>query len=216
MAESVALVAERRPERGTHQSRRLRRKGLVPGVLYGHKEETVALALPRDEVEKAIRHGVRIVDLKADGKEEKALIRDVQWDHLGQDLLHVDFARISLDERIAVDVHIELRGTAPGVTAGGSLDQPIHTLNIECLAISIPESIRVPINELQIGSAIHVRDLVLPEGVKALANPDAIVVHVKAPVVEAPAAVAAPEAAGQTAEPEVIGRKAAEEEEESE
>ncbi|HEV3078320.1 MAG TPA: 50S ribosomal protein L25 [Gemmataceae bacterium] len=215
MAESLVLVAETRAGRGKQAARRLRRTGKVPAVLYGHKEETLSVALPLEEVEKAIRRGVRVVDLKAGGKEEKALIRDVQWDHLGKDLLHVDFARVAADERIVLTVPIELRGTAPGVTAGGVLDQPIHTLSIECLAISIPDTIRVNIGELQIGSAIHVRDLALPAGVKAMSDPEAIVVQVKQPVAEEEAPVAAE--AAEAAEPEVIGAKEkAEAEEESE
>src|SRR5207244_1555534 len=141
-------------------------------------------------------------------------IRDVQWDHLGKELLHVDFARVALDERIVVTVPLEIRGTAPGVTAGGVLDQPIHTLSIECLAISIPNSIRVNVGELQLGAAIHVRDLVLPPDVKAMSDPDAIVVHVTLPAAE-PEPVAAPEAA-EKAEPEVITQKKAEEAEEAE
>ncbi len=212
MAESVALVTQPREGRGSQAARRLRRKGIIPAVIYGHKEETLCVALPLEELERAIRHGVRVVDLKTNGKEEKALIRDVQWDHLGKELLHVDFARVALDERIVVSVPLELRGVAPGVNAGGTLDQPIHTLSVECLAVSIPESIRVNVGELQIGSAVHVRDLVLPEGVKAMTDPDAIVVHVTTKLVEAEAPVAAA-AVPEAAEPEVIGRQKAEEEE---
>jgi large subunit ribosomal protein L25 len=214
MAESIALVTQPRAGRGSQAARRLRREGLIPAVLYGHKEETVCVALPREELEKAIRHGVRVVDLKADGKEGKALIRDVQWDHLGKELLHVDFARVAVDERIVVTVPLEIRGQAPGVNAGGTLDQPIHTLSVECLAISIPESIRVNVGELQIGSAIHVRDLVLPPGVKVMSDPDAIVVHVTTKMVEPEAA--APVEVPEQAEPEVIGRQKAEAEEEGE
>jgi large subunit ribosomal protein L25 len=218
MADAVVLVAEPRSTRGKQAARKLRRTGKVPAVLYGHKEETLSVALPLEEVEKAIRRGVRVVDLKAGGKEEKALIRDVQWDHLGKDLMHVDFARVAADERIVISVPIQLRGTAPGVTAGGVLDQPLYSLSVECLAISIPESIRVNIGELQMDMAIHVRDLVLPPDVKAMTDAEAIVVHVTKPALEPEAPVAAPEAAEQV-EPEVIGQKekaAKEEEEESE
>jgi large subunit ribosomal protein L25 len=148
---------------------------------------------------------------KSDPPEEKALIRDVQWDHLGKELLHVDFTRVAVDERIVVAVPLEIRGVAPGVNAGGTLDQPIHTLSVECLAIRIPDSIRVNVGELQIGGAIHVKDLVLPPGVKAMADPEAVVVHVTTKVVE-PEAVAPVEVPEQ-AEPEVIGRQKAEEEE---
>ncbi len=212
MADSVSLVAQPREGRGSQAARQLRRKGLLPAVLYGHKEETLSLALSTEEVENVIRHGVRVVDLQAGGKEEKALIKDVQWDHLGKELLHVDFARVAADERVVVTVHFEIRGTAPGVNAGGVFDQPMHALSVECLAISIPESIRVNVGELQIGGMIHVRDLVLPPGVMAMSDPDAIVVQISAPVAEAEAAPVAAEAAAQ-AEPEVIGRQKTEEEE---
>src|SRR5439155_21993053 len=112
MAESVVLVAETREERGKQAARRLRRMGKVPAVVYGHKEETLSVSLPLDDVQKAIRRGVRVVDLKAGGKEEKALIRDVQWDHLGKDLLHVDFTRVAADERIVITIPLQLRGIA--------------------------------------------------------------------------------------------------------
>src|SRR5947209_3945055 len=174
MAESMEFVAQVRSTRGSQKARQMRRKGLVPAVVYGHKEETVSISLPAEELEKAIRHGVRVVDLKTGGTVQKALIKEVQWDHLGKELLHVDFARVAADERVVVTVPIELRGIAPGVGAGGVLDQPIHTLSVECLAISLPESIRVNVNELQLGGSIHVRDLHLPEGVKVMADPDAI------------------------------------------
>jgi large subunit ribosomal protein L25 len=213
MVESLAMETQPRDGRGTRAARRLRKQGLVPAVVYGHKEATLSVALATDTLVKAIRHGVRVVDLKAGGKVEKALIRDVQWDHLGKELLHVDFTRVAADERVVLTVPVEVRGTAPGVSAGGLLDQPLRSLSIECLALSVPETIRVPINELQIGGVLHVRDLVLPPGVKAMAEPDAVVVQVKAPIVEVEVAPAAPAAEG--AEPEVIGRqKAAEEESE--
>ena len=213
MAEAVVLVAKKREGRGSRAAGKLRKQGQVPGVVYGHKEATVSVALSGDELTKAVRHGARVVDLKMDSGLEKALIRELQWDHLGMELLHVDFARVAADERIHVNVRIEIRGTAPGVSQGGVLDQPQHTLSVECLAVNVPDSIRVIVNELQLDGAIHVRDLHLPPDVKALADPDAIVVHIRPPQVEAPVA-AAP--AAETAEPEVIGRQAKAEEGEEE
>jgi large subunit ribosomal protein L25 len=208
MAEAVVLVTEKRTAHGSQQARRLRKAGKIPAVLYGHKEATLALTLPGDEFTRALRHGVRVIDLQHEGKQEKALIREVQFDHLGHEILHVDFARVAEDERIHVEVRIELRGTAPGVTAGGILDQPLHNIEIECPAISIPESIRVNIGELQIDGSIYVRDLKLPPGVTALTDGDAIIVHVTAPIAEPEPAAPA----GEQAEPEVIGRQKAEEE----
>jgi large subunit ribosomal protein L25 len=216
MAEVVKLVTQPRQGRGSQKARRLRQKGLVPAVVYGHKEATVQIALPQEEISKAIRHGSHIVELQTDGKGQTALIKEIQWDHLGKELLHIDFARVAADERVTVPVPVEIRGTAPGIAQGGVLDQPLHTLHLECPVVSIPASIRVNVGELQLGGSIHVRDLVLPPGVKAMDDPDVIVVHVKAKIVE-PEAVAAPAApTAEQAEPELIGRKPAAEEEEAE
>jgi large subunit ribosomal protein L25 len=213
MAETVVLSADAREGNGSHKARRLRREGLIPAVLYGHGEGTVSVSVNGEQFEHAIRHGVRVLDLKTTKGLEKALVKDVQWDHLGKHILHVDFARVSEKDRVQVPVPIELRGIAPGVTAGGLLDQPLHSIEIECGATAIPDSIRVSINELQIDQAIHVKDLKLPEGVVALADPDAIVVHVTQKQAE-PEPGAEPAAEG--VEPEVIGRQAKEEEEEAE
>lgn len=214
MAELAVLKISKREGRGTHRAEKLRLSGLVPGVVYGHKQETLSVALSRDALLGAIRHGARVVDLQPEtGVAEKAQIVEVQWDHLGQDVLHVDFRRVSADERIHLTVPIELRGIAPGVTGGGALDQPLHALEIECPAIHVPESIRVNIGELQLGAAIHVRDLTLPPDVKALADPDAIVVHVTVQQAEPEAAV---EPTPGQAEPEIVGRRVAAEEAEGE
>jgi large subunit ribosomal protein L25 len=216
MAESVSLTAQPRQLQGSSNARRLRRKGQVPGILYGHKLDTVPILLVTEDMEKALRQGARVVNLDLSGKKEQALIQQVQWDHLGMELMHVDFKRVSADERVVVNVRLELRGHSPGITAGGVLDQPLHSLSVECLALSVPESIRVNIGDMKIGDVIHVKNLVLPEGVKSMADPDAVVLQVKPPELEE-AAPAAPAVEGATAaEPEVIGRKAAEEEEKEE
>jgi large subunit ribosomal protein L25 len=219
MAEAVVLTTKPRKDLGKMNARRLRRQGLIPGVLYGHKEATVAVSLNKDDLGRAIRHGVRVVDVQAEGKMEKALIKEVQWDHLGLEILHVDFARVAADERVEVNVRVELRGTAAGIATGGVIDQPIHLLAVECLAIAVPDSIRVNVSALQLGQAIHVKELALPEGVKSLSDPEAVVVQVIAKLVEPEAPAAAPEGAvaAEQAEPEVIRReRPAEEEEEPE
>jgi large subunit ribosomal protein L25 len=214
MADQLVLTTKPRTQRGSRAAAKLRASGELPAVLYGHKEETVALTISAEALQNVIRHKARVVDLESGGSEtQKALIREIQWDHLGKDVLHVDFERVSAHERIHVSVPIELRGIAPGVTGGGVLDQPMHTLPIECPAISVPESIRVNVGELQLGAAIHVRDLSLPEGVTTSADPDALVVHVTLKQIEAEPVVAP---APGAAEPEVIGRKVEEGEEEKE
>lgn len=211
MAEVVVLAFETREGRGSHKAEKLRRAGKTPGVIYGHKEGTLSIAVSHETLFEAVKHNVRVVDLQGQGKTEKALIKDLQWDYLGKDILHVDFERVGVDERIKITIHIELRGVAPGIAGGGILDQQIHALHVECLAISIPDNVRVAIGELQKGQAIHVRDLKLPEGVTVLDDPDAIVVQVAEPRAET-----APTGEEATvAEPEVIrSRPVAEDEEE--
>lgn len=207
MAEYFLLKATPRDQFGSANARRLRKKGLVPAVVYGHKEAHLDVVLPRDDVEKVVKKGAHIVDLEAGGKTEKARFRELQWDTVGKELVHVDLMRVSKDERIVVPVRIELRGHAPGVGEGGVLDQPIHVLNVECPALEIPENIRVTVDKLKVGDAIHVKELTLPANVVAKAEPDAVVVQVKAHKEEvvAPAAAAAPTAEGAAAaEPEVI------------
>lgn len=204
------LVTQPREKYGSREARRLRQRGLVPAVVYGHGEGTASVALARDDLVKIVRHGTHVVDLQTGGNLQKALIREVQWDYLGKDLLHVDFARVAADERVTVTVPLDVRGIAPGIAAGGVLDQPLHSLSIECLVTAMPGSIRVNVGELQLGQAIHVRDLVLPPGVTAMADTDAVVVHVTQKQAE-PEAVAAP-ALPESGEPEVIGRQKEEEE----
>src|SRR5215207_9118403 len=205
MADALKLTTQPRTGTGSRDANRLRKAGRVPAVVYGHKEETLPITVSRDELAAALRHHARTVDLDLNGKAETVLIQQVQHDHLGSGLVHVDFRRVSRDERIRTTVEIELRGTAPGATGGGVLDQPLHKIHVECPAISIPESIRVRIDGLLLGQAIHVKELELPAGVKALDDPDLVVVQVKQQQAALPEPTAlAPEG---TAEPEVITKK---------
>lgn len=205
MAETFVLDVQKRTKSGTNAAKQLRKTGLVPAVMYGHGEATAVLSVPGDVLYKAIRRGVRIFDVKVNGAVQKTLLRDIQWDPLGHDILHADFYRVSADEKITLDVRVELRGTAPGVIAGGVLVQQVHSVSVECLIVNIPESLRVHIGELQIDQAIHVREMTLPEGVTVKNDPEAIIVQISKKVEE----VVAPAPGLPTidsAEPEVIGR----------
>jgi large subunit ribosomal protein L25 len=208
MADAIKLKSEPRPGQGSRDAVRLRKAGRIPSVVYGHKQAPISITVSRDELLTALRHHARTLELEVGGKSDTVLIQQVQHDHLGSSVLHIDFRRVSKDERIKTTVDIELRGTATGATSGGVLDQPLHRIHIECPALAIPESIRVKIEGLQIGQAIHVKELELPPDVKALEDPDLVVVQVKQQVivVEPTAAAAAP-IEGAAAEPEVITKK---------
>jgi large subunit ribosomal protein L25 len=206
MAELVKV--ERRETRGKRNARRGRRKGMLPAVLYGHGEEAISLALPADEFESAVRRGARLVKL-AGAVDEQAFIRAIQWDTWGTHVLHVDFTRVSEHEKVEVRVMIELRGEAPGLKAGGVVKQNLHEVQIECEATAIPDKLHVNINHLEMGQAITVAQLELPPGITLFAEPETVVVECAEPVEVVEEAGAPTEG-----EPEVIGRKKEEEEEE--
>lgn len=207
MSDLVSLDVEVRDKDklGTNYSRKLRKSGKLPAVIYGHKEETVSLAIPAESFVRALQHGARVMELKSNGKTEQTLIRDVQWDVYGIEVLHVDFERVSADERKVVEVALETKGDCAGVAAGNVLDIQMHNLELECPATKIPGTIQISVTALELGQAIHVKDLELPEGVKALADPEALVLHVIEPKEEV-------EETSEQAEPEVIGKPAEEEE----
>jgi len=213
MAIQMKLAASKRTQHGTNECRRLRKSGVVPGNVYGHHIAPVAISVPRETLLPVVRAGTRIVDLEMDGTTEKAMFREVQWDTFGMYVHHFDLVRINPDERVVVEVPIELKGTAAGVLAGGLLEQNLRHLELECLAIEIPDSIVVRVNDLVIGQAILVRDIELPPNTKCFNVPDALIVQVVEVVVteEEPAVAAAEAGPG---EPEVIGRKPDEEAEE--
>ena len=195
---------------GKRNNRRLRDSGYVPAVLYGHKKEVKSLILAAEELDAAVRHGNRFVALSG-GVSENAFIKDVQWNTWGTEILHVDFARVSAHEKVHVTVAIELRGESPGTKDGGVVKHALHTIELECEAASVPEKISVNINHLDFGKIFHVSDLELPKGVKALTDATAPVVSCMAPV-EVSEEDESANAGGE--EPEVIGRKKTEEEEE--
>ena len=194
------LNVEIRQDRGKRKSRRLRKSGSVPGVLYGHRKENVCLAVPAEPLDALVQHGSRLVTLTG-AVSESAFIREVQWDVWGTHVVHVDFTRISEHEKVQVQVTVEVRGEAPGVREGGVLNQSIHQVQIECPASAIPEKLEVNVNHLKLHDSITVADLELPEGASVLGDTAAVVVQCIEPV-EAPEEEVVGAEAG---EPEVIG-----------
>src|SRR3954452_716725 len=143
-SQSIQMTAQPRAELGSRANKRLRDRGLVPGVVYGHKEAVVPVTLPRKELVGHLNHGAHVFDLAFDGRSEKVLVKEVQYDHLGIEVIHVDFARVSLDERVEVTVPIELKGE-PNTDEGGVVTQVINELEVECLVTDIPDKIVVNI-----------------------------------------------------------------------
>jgi large subunit ribosomal protein L25 len=186
---------------GSRVARRLRAAGRIPAVIYGHKQAVIPISLVRGDVWKMIKTPGHLADLDVGGSTETVLIRDVQWDHLGKEILHLDFSRVSAEEVIETEVAVELRGQAAGIANGGILEHLVHSLSINCRAGAIPDSIKIDISHLEIDQGIHVRDLILPPDVTVNAEPEVLLVHVVVRgVAEEPTATEAESAAG----PEVI------------
>ncbi|MCX6355591.1 MAG: 50S ribosomal protein L25 [Candidatus Aureabacteria bacterium] len=191
--ERMKLKAELRDERGTRGAKRLRRKGVVPAVLYGEGPESMAIGVDTKDLSKVLRgkggeHA--IIDLQvektSEGKPLKktVIVKEVQRDHIKDIVLHVDFAAISLTEKLATKVAVVDSGEAVGVTQGGILEHILRELNIECLPADIPERILVDVSGLMIGKSIKVGDIVSPPDVKILNDANLIVFTVSVPKVE--------------------------------
>jgi len=210
VAETETLKARKREARGTKACRRLREAGQIPAIVYGHEQEPVAVQVAADDLDRALRHHSRMFNLRLGRKKESVLLRDIQHDALGDEVIHADFVRVAMDEAIEIEVPVTLRGK-PKVEHA-VLQQTLTALEVECLPSDIPEAIVALVGHLEMGQSISVADLEMPVGVKVLTDAETIVatltpaVREEEPIEEAAVAVEAAE------EPELIGREEAPEE----
>lgn len=203
--EIITLQGEKREKRGTRNAKRLRASGKLPAIVYGHGEPPEQISLMEHDVGVALGHGARILQVKVGGTTKPYLIKEIQYDHLASTPIHIDLARVDLNERVTVRVGIELRGVPRGVSEGGVLDQALASIEVECLVTEIPGTLHPLVTELKLNDSLYVKDLQLPPGVTALANPDDRVATVR---LFATDATPAPALEGDAApvEPERIGR----------
>jgi large subunit ribosomal protein L25 len=180
------LTAEARDGTGKGVARKLRASGRVPAVLYGHNQTSLALSVNARDLFHVLHTGAGanvLVDLVVDGKRHLALPREVQQNHIKEQLLHVDFLVVNRDETIAIDVPIREVGESPGVKAGGVVEHHIFELHVECLPSDVPEHIDADISTLELGDALRVGDITAPPGVTVLTNEDESVLAVVVPAV---------------------------------
>jgi len=212
--EYIPLEVNIRSGVGKGYCRRLRNKGFIPGVLYGGGKKTLHVELRATDLIHILHEGGEnvIINLRLpDSTQEIVMLKEKQIHPYKNFLLHADFCRISLKEKITVTVPIELVGIARGVKEGGILEQIMWQVEVSALPTQIPESIKVDIADLEIGSTVYVKDLVVEKGIEIKANPEAIVLSVVSPrEIEEVAEVPSEE----KAEPEVIKEKKREEVEE--
>lgn len=216
MAKQTKLKAILRDQVGGRASRKLGRAGFVPANVYGKDVKNLSLQLDKREITTLLAHATSehvLVDLEISENggttNRLALIQEVQHHPLRRDVIHVDLHEVKADEKIHAAIPIQPVGEADGVrNFGGVMEIAVHELEVECLPKDLPEILRVDVSALGLNQAIHVRDLQLPEGVTARANPDLTVISVNAPRVEAEPV---PGAAVAAAEPEVLKEKKPEE-----
>jgi large subunit ribosomal protein L25 len=170
MNETSVLEARLREQMGSKTATKVRKEGRVPAVVYGHKEVPVCISLDTHDFLEALHRGKRLLDVKIGSEPEKLLVKDLQYDYLGKNVIHADLMRVDVTEIIEVSIPIEYKGVAKGTLDGGVVEQHATSIVVKCLAINIPDSLVVSIKELALDSAIYARDMKLPEGV-TLASP---------------------------------------------
>lgn len=202
------LEVQVRERLGSRYAARLRSEGKLPAVIYGHKQDPQPVVVDYRAFTDIINHSAHLIEVSLDGKAEPCLIKDVQWDHLGVKLVHIDLERVNLDEQVQVEVELELVGEPKALQeAGNVLDQSLTSVEVACRADAIPEIIKHDISDLQAGEAVTVGDLKLPAGVQAVPEADVVVAHIQI-MQEQPE-----EEVAEGDEPEVIGRAEGEGEE---
>ncbi len=202
MSKIVQLKATSRGRAGKGASRAVRREGLVPGVIYGEKQEAQTISLKYREIEPHVHTGrfmSTLVDLDVEGKTVRAIARDIQFEPVRDFIIHVDFLRLGKGSRVAVDVPVHFKGqeVSPGIKAGGSLNVVSHTLALYCSSDFIPDELMIDVSALTIGQSVHVSDIKLPDGTSAVSRDDATLCTIAAQakeevVTEAPVSAEVP------------------------
>jgi large subunit ribosomal protein L25 len=186
------LGAEAREGVGKGVNRKLRAAGRIPGVIYGKKRDPQAIHLDPTALEKLLRGsgaGLNtLIDLSVGGRTDTVLVKELQRHPVKGAFWHVDFYQVDLTRKITVSVPLHFVGKARGVEFGGILDHPLRELEVECLPRAIPEFVEVDVSALEIGQAIHVSDLALPEGVEVKTDGALAVASVVLPAAEVEAA----------------------------
>jgi large subunit ribosomal protein L25 len=176
--ERVKLVVQNRALLGSAESRRLRRQGLIPGVLYG-REEPVAISIPERDLRSALttRGGLNaVLDVVVDGgKTHSSVLKEYQQDKIRGHITHVDLQEVRLDQPIHATVPVTLHGESAGVKEGGVMTQVTSEVNVEALPMEVPEHLEADVSEMQIGDTLRLSAIKLPAGVTLLDDPEEVV-----------------------------------------
>ena len=176
MENALLVKAQIREHTGSKAAQKLRKNGRIPAVVYGHKETPVAIDLDRRTIVEELHHGHRLMNVQIGKKKEQMIVKDLQYDYLGKNIIHLDLMRVDVTETVKVTVPIELKGTAKGTQEGGIIEEHTDHLEVECKVTDIPEAIVVIVKEIGVGDTVHAGDIELPNGVRLVSSPDTLVV----------------------------------------
>lgn len=198
---NVNLKAEVRQNKGRRSRNLLANQGKVPAVVYGKGIDSISLAVDAKEVTKILQSfGTSpVVDLKINNEQYKVMFKELQHHPLSQQLMHIDFLKVDLNVLIKANVPIRLVGEPQGIKEGGTLQQQLREVEVECLPTDIPEAIEVDVSQLAVGEGIHIADLKDLKGVEIVSAPEIVI----ASVVQAQAAPAEDDEEETTTTPEV-------------
>src|SRR6266478_3602438 len=206
--ERTKLLVSQRETLGSAETRRLRKQGFIPGVLYG-SGEPVAISIEERELRRALTgaaglHSILDVKIDGTGAAHASILKDYQLDKVRGGVTHVDLHEVRLDQTITASVSVHLVGgeNAPGVKEGGVLSQPLREIQVEALPLEVPEHIDLDVSHMATGDTLRIGDIVVQEGVKFLDDPDTVVATLTAPTraIEAEEAEAAEAAEGEEGE----------------
>jgi len=176
MGTLLCVKAQIREGVGKKSAAKLRKLGGIPAIIYGHKEEPLAVALDAHNFVEGLHHGHRLMEVQTGRKKETVFVKELQYDCLGKKIIHADLMRVDVTETIKVMVPIEFRGTARGIHEGGVIEGHADRLEVECRASDVPEVIVVSVKEVGLGDTIHAGDIELPPGVKLVSEPSTVLV----------------------------------------
>ena len=178
--ETPTLAAERRERHGSHYAQRLRKAGRLPAVVYGHGSDPVSISVPEKEALAHLHGGTHVFNVEIDGAGETCLVKDLQFGYLGDNVIHIDFSRVNLDEKVRVNMTLDFHGTPAAAKKGGTIVvHDLAELEIECAVRDMPESLRIDLDAFD--EIVHVSDLPLPDGVTAITPAETLVLHVQTP-----------------------------------
>jgi large subunit ribosomal protein L25 len=203
--DTPTLEVAKRDRIGTRYARRLREAGMLPAVVYGHGEAPVHVAADAKAAYETLKQGHQLINIQLDGDPQPCLVKDIQFDYLGDTVIHLDLARVNLKEDVEVEVGLKYEGEPAGINEPGAMVQHPHTeVLVACKANNIPDEIVVDLGTLTIDEPIQAGDLAMPEGVKLVSEPQMAVATMS--IVQARDEDDDDAAEAGDAEPEVIGK----------